>query len=531
MSQHISTVQPDDHYDAIVIGTGPAGGTVAGRLAETGKRVLLLERGGWLPRERENWDSEEVFAKGRYTVSETFYDLHDKPFQPEMHAFVGGNSKFYGAALFRLLPQNFTGVRHPQGVTPAWPISYDDLEPFYTRAERQYWVHGEAGEDPFGGSFSSPYPFPAVSHEPRIQALADGLGTLGMHPFHMPMGVNLTERDGKPDKDSVCIRCDRVDGFACLLHAKADGETASVRPALAKHRNLRLLTGTTVERLLTDGTGHTVTGVVTTDASGDRTTFSADIVVLSAGSILSSVLLLRSANDQHPGGLANGSGVVGRHYMRHNNLALMSLSIEPNDTVFQKTLSFNDFYGPSAEWEYPMGNIQMLGKSDGWQVKSEAPKLVSWGPEFAYDMMSKHTIDFWLASEDLPLPDSRVTIRQDGSVKLALQPNNNEEGLQRLRHTFDGMQTKLGMRGPTWERSVYLSKGLDVAATSHQAGTVRFGTDPASSALDVDCKAHELDNLYVVDGSFMPSIGAVNPTLTIIANALRVGDRIAERIA
>jgi choline dehydrogenase-like flavoprotein len=525
-------VSPGDRYDVIVIGSGPAGGTTAAELARTGKRILLLERGDYLRREEANWQSKAVFGDSRYVAQETFYDLHDKPFRPQLHYFVGGNSKVYGAALFRLNPTDFGNVQHPNGVSPEWPISYADLEPYYVRAEHLYKVHGKHGEDPFAGPASQDYAHPPVPHAPRIQALSDGLEGLGLHPFHLPIGVDMVmDTAGRPTHGSPCIRCSRVDGFPCLLEAKSDAETIAVRPALAAHPNLRLLTNTTVTRLVTDAAGRTVTGVETVSADGERTTFAADVVVLSAGSILSSALLLASANDAHPDGLANGSGVVGRHYMRHNNLALIAFSLERNDTVFQKTLALNDFYGPSAAWEYPMGNIQMLGKSDDWQVKGEAPEGLGWAPPPAYGVVATHGIDFWLASEDLPLPDSRVTLRDDGSVRLSVQPDNNTEALKRLRHTFDGMLTRLGMQSNSFERNLYLSKAMDVSATAHQAGTVRFGTDAATSALDVDCRAHELDNLYVIDGSFMPSIGAVNPTLTIIANALRVSERIAERLA
>lgn len=291
------------------------------------------------------------------------------------------------------------------------------------------------------------------------------------------------------------------------------------------------MTRATVQKLLTDDSGRTVTGVVTTMADGSTETFSADIVVVSAGSILSSVLFLASANDKHPRGLANSSDVVGRHYMRHNNLALMAFSRDPNPTVFQKTLALNDFYGPSTRWDYPMGNIQMLGKSDAWQVKGQAPQGLGWGPNLPYGIVAKHSLDSWLASEDLPLPDTRVTLGNDGTVRLAVQPDNNSEGLAYLRSTFDGMLSDLGLQGKSFERSLYLHKAMDVSATAHQAGTIRFGADPATSALDVHCQAHDLDNLYVVDGSFMPSIGAVNPTLTIIANAIRVAEHIAARIA
>ena len=405
------------------------------------------------------------------------------------------------------------------------------MEPYYVRAEHLFWVHGQHGEDPFAGISSQDYKYPPVRHEHRIQQLSDGLEQLGLHPFHLPLGVQLTQdAHGRATTDSRCIRCDRVDGFPCLLGAKADAEWAVVRPALAAHPNLALMTRTTVERLLTDSSGRSVSGVAVTLPDGSPHAFTADIVVLSAGAILSAALLLKSANDKHPHGLANSSDMVGRNYMRHNNLALIAFSRELNPTVFQKTLALNDFYGPGEHWQYPMGHIQMLGKSDDWQIKGAAPRRLGWAPSAPYGEVAKHSIDFWLSSEDLPLADSRVTLRRDGAIRLALQPGNNTEGLTRLRTTFQDMLSKLGMVDTMFVRSLYLHKAFDAAATAHQAGTARFGTDPAASVLDVHCRAHDLDNLYVVDGSFMPSIGAVNPTLTIIANALRVGDHIAERI-
>jgi choline dehydrogenase-like flavoprotein len=520
-----------DHYDVLVVGSGPGGATTAARAAETGRRVLLLERGDFLPRERDNWDSRAVFGDAKYTADETFYDRHDRPFRPELHYYVGGNSKVYGAALLRLLPRDFGEVRHPNGVAPAWPLDYDDLEPYYVRAEHLFWVHGRHGEDPFAGPSSRDYPYPPVRHEPRIQALSDGLEKLGLHPFHLPLGVRLSQdAHGQPTTDSQCIRCDRVDGFPCLLGAKADAEMAVIRPALAAHPNLTLMTRTTVDRLTTDTSGRAVTGAAVTLPDGTPHAFTAGIVVLSAGAILSAALLLKSATGTHPQGLANSSDLVGRNYMRHNNLALIAFSREPNPTVFQKTLALNDFYGPGEGCPYPMGHVQMLGKSDNWQIKGAAPHGLSWAPAAPYGEVARHSIDFWLTGEDLPLADSRITLRRDGAIRLALQPGNNTEALTRLRRAFQGVLGKLGMGDTTFVRSLYLHKAFDAAATAHQAGTARFGTDPSTSVLDLHCRAHDLDNLYVVDASFMPSIGAVNPTLTIIANALRVGDHIAERV-
>jgi choline dehydrogenase-like flavoprotein len=523
----------DDHYDVIIIGSGAGGGTLAHRLAPAGKRVLLLERGGYLPRERDNWSSTEVFVRGKYLPPESWFDRHHNPFQPEVNYYVGGNTKFYGAALFRLRPEDFGELKHHDGISPAWPIEYGDLEPYYTEAEHLYKVHGQHGEDPFEGPYSADYAHPPVQHEPRIQQLSDDLEKQGLHPFHLPIGVNLEQdADGGATRSSVCIRCDRVDGFPCLVQAKSDSQVVCVDPAVASG-GVELLTGAYVERLETDAAGGSVTGVVVRlDGTPDPVMFSADIVVVAGGAVNSAALLLRSANDRHPAGLANGSDVVGRNYLRHNNLAMMGVSKEPNPTRFQKTLALHDWYLGDEDWDYPLGGIQMLGKSDDEQIRANAPRWAGKvSPGMPFEVLAHHAIDFWLCGEDLPLPTNRVTLRKDGSIQLTLDEKHNTAGVIRLRHRLQSMLGKLGMQEHLLEHSIYMHKTMPIGATAHQAGTVRFGTDPASSALDVMCKAHELDNLYVVDTSFFPSIGAVNPSLTAIANALRVGDHIRERIA
>jgi choline dehydrogenase-like flavoprotein len=374
-----------------------------------------------------------------------------------------------------------------------------------------------------------------VQHEPRIQQLHDDLARLGLHPSHLPVGVMLDQgEDGNAVHASRCIRCDRVDGFPCVVNAKADAQTVCVDPALAQHPNLELVTDAKVERLETDDTGRQVTAVVASMSDGSEARFSGDVVVVSCGALNSALLLLRSANDRHPSGLANGSDQVGRNYMRHNNLALMALSREPNPTRFQKTLAMNDWYLKGEDWDYPFGAIQMLGKSDGIQLRAMAPRRVKWGakltPEASLDTVALHGVDFWLSAEDLPEPENRLSIDEDGTPRLALNDENNMEPLKRLRKKFESMLSHLGMEEGTHRRNVYLHEGMAISATAHQAGTARFGNDPASSVLDLDCKAHELDNLYVIDSSFFVTIGAVNPTLTIIANALRVGDHLLERM-
>jgi choline dehydrogenase-like flavoprotein len=525
-------VADDRHYDVIIIGTGAGGGTLAHRLAPSGKQVLLLERGDYLPRERDNWDSTAVFVQGKYRAPEFWYDANGDEFPPEVNYYVGGNTKFYGAALFRLRPQDFGELRHHGGMSPAWPIDYSDLEPWYSEAEHLYAVHGRHGEDPTEGPTSSQYAHPPVEHEPRIERLSQDLEKQGLHPFHLPIGVLLTQDvHGRATHDSVCIRCDRVDGFPCLVNAKADAQVMCVDPAL-RHENVRLVTNAHVTSLETDPRGTTVTSVVTELGDGTTARFSADVVVVACGAVNSAVLLLRSANDRHPNGLANGSDVVGRHYMRHNNLAMMGVSEEPNETRFQKTLALNDWYLGSPDWDYPLGGIQMLGKSDAEQIRANAPRWAGRvSPEMPFTELARHAVDFWLCGEDLPRPDNRVTLDGDGRIHLAIDEKNNVEGVKRLRHELEHRLGDLGMREKhLLHHSIYMHKGMPIGATAHQAGTIRFGTDPASSALDVNCRAHEVDNLYVVDTSFFPSIGAVNPSLTAIANALRVGDHLIERL-
>ncbi|GGO84320.1 GMC oxidoreductase [Wenjunlia tyrosinilytica] len=520
------------HYDVIVIGTGAGGGTLAHRLAPSGKRVLILERGDYLPRERDNWESTAVFVKGKYRAPEFWYDKNGKEFPPEVNYYVGGNTKFYGAALFRLRPEDFGELRHHGGISPAWPLRYEDLEPYYTQAEHLYLVHGRHGEDLTEGPVSGQYAYPPVEHEPRIQQLNDDLEKRGLRPFHLPIGVNLTQDEhGRATHSSVCIRCNRVDGFPCLVRGKSDAQVICVEPALG-HPNVELLTNAHVRRLETDPTGRTVSKVVTELGDGSTAGFSADIVVVACGAVNSAVLLLSSANEHHPRGLANSSDVVGRHYMRHNNTALMAVSKEPNDTQFQKTLALHDWYLGSDDWDYPLGGIQMLGKSDAEQVHGEAPHWAGLAsPDMPFEVLAHHGVDFWLCSEDLPLADSRVTLDGDGRVHLALDEKNNTAGLSRLRRKLEGMLGHLGMHEHhLLPHTLYLHKDMPIGATAHQAGTVRFGDDPRSSALDVHCRAHDVDNLYVVDTSFFPSIGAVNPSLTAIANALRVGDHITERL-
>lgn len=516
-----------NHYDVIIIGSGAGGGTLAYRLAPSGKKILILERGDFVPREKANWDPKLVNVEGKYQTKEHWYDKDGKPLHPHTNYYVGGNTKFYGAALFRLRREDFGELQHEGGISPAWPISYDDLESYYGEAERLYEVHGQRGEDPTEASSSAPYPFPAVTHEPRIQQLSDDLRGLGLKPFHTPLGVRLDERNPETSK---CIRCNTCDGFPCLVHAKSDAQVMCVEPAL-RYPNVSLLRNALVRKLETSNTGREIAGVVV-EQNGKLDRLSADVVVVSCGAINSAALLLRSANDRHPRGLANGSDVVGRHYMGHTNSVLMAISKCPNPTIFQKTLSVNDFYFGSEDWPFPMGHISFVGKLDAETLRAGAPAIA---PGWTLDAMAKHSLDFWLTSEDLPDPNNRVTLNRDGEIILSYTPNNlkaHEMLIHKLEHALNHIkceehgQCHQGL----FARSLFLGQRIPLAGVAHQNGTIRFGNDPATSALDRNCKAHDVENLYVVDGSFFPSSAAVNPALTIIANALRVGDHLLERL-
>jgi choline dehydrogenase-like flavoprotein len=511
------------HYDVIIIGSGAGGGTLAYHLAPSGKKILIVERGDYVRREKDNWSSRAVNVDAKYHTKEQWQDRDGQPLHPHTNYYVGGNTKFYGAALFRLRRQDFGEIAHHGGRSPAWPISYDDLEPYYTKAEHLYQVHGERGVDPTEPWASAPYRYPAVQHEPRIQQLSADLSRRGLRPFHVPLGIMLDE--GNPAK-SRCLRCDTCDGFPCLVQAKSDAQVVCVDPALA-YPNVTLMTNATVTRLLTSASGREVIGVEV-QRGVEKTTevISGDLVVSSCGAINSAALLLRSRNDRHPNGLANASGVVGRHYMGHINSVLLAISKTPNATVFQKTLAVNDFYFGDEAFPYPMGHISFVGKLDAVALSAGAPAIV---PGMTLDLMAKHSLDFWLTSEDLPDPDNRVTLDRDGNIVLSYTPNN-EAGHRRLIKTLEGLLQHLDMHPHLVPRNLFVGNRIPLAGVAHQNGTVRFGHDPATSALDATCKAHDVDNLYVVDGSFFPSSGAVNPALTIMANALRVGDHLLERL-
>lgn len=517
----------DARYDIAIIGSGAGGGTIARTLAPSGLRILIIERGDFIPRERENWDANAVFAEKRYLARETWYDKDDRPFSPYTHYCVGGNTKMYGAALLRMREHDFSEVRHHGGLSPAWPISYDDLEPFYTRAERMYNVHGDRGSDPCEPRATGPFPHASLQPEPRIRELFNDITALGYKPFPIPLAVRPTNSSAA----SSPYRFGAFDGYPDLTETKADAHVCGVRPALA-HENVTLLTNARVERLETDVNGRCVTNFLI-DRAGERLRIQADIVILACGAINSAALLLRSACDQHPHGLANTSDQLGRNYMTHQNGCLIAVTDEPNSSSFQKHFGLTDFYRrePGDSESLPLGTIQLMGKPDRgtleW-LRSESPAAREQVGDASIDDISKRSIDFFLTAEDLPRPENRITLRDDGGIRVAYT-RNNEPAYDRLRLRLIDILTRAQARHARRAPAI-LHARLGVSGVSHQNGTLRFGRDPRSSVLDVNCKAHDLDNLYVADASFFPSSSAVNPSLTIMANAIRVGEIILARM-
>lgn len=507
------------NFDVIIIGTGAGGGTLARKLAPSGKKILILERGNFIPREKENWDTEEVFLKSRYKAKETWYDSNAKEFHPGIHYCVGGNTKVFGAALLRMRERDFGEVQHHGGVSPAWPIDYKTMAPFYLEAEHMYSVHGQRGSDPTEPEEKTSYSQPPLPHEPRIQELFDDMKNLGLSPFPLPIGVRLGNSPG----ESVYVP-NRFDGFPDPSESKSDSHVIGIKEAL-KYPNVTLQTDSLVECLETEASGRSIKSVWV-NLNGEIIKYSANIIVLSAGAINSAILLQRSASDKHPNGLANGSGVVGRHYMAHNNSAMIALSKRPNPTIFGKTLGLNDFYFGDDDFKFPMGHIQMLGKSDASMFKEDAPGFT---PEFTLEYMAKHSLDFWMTSEDLPDPNNRVFLDKNWKVNLHYKANNLE-GHNRLHQKLKWILEHVDCHQHLIPNNLYLGKKIPIAGTAHQCGTIRFGNDPKTSALNTNCRAHEVDNLYVVDGSFFPSSSAVNPGLTIMAMALRVGDHLLNEV-
>lgn len=492
-------------FDIIIIGSGAGGGTMAHALAGSGARILLLERGGVVAQEAANWDPVAVWKDKIYQTTERWLDERGEPFRPYTHYNVGGNTKFWGSVLYRLRREDFETLDLMDGVSPAWPIRYETLAPYYDRAEALYQVHGAPG-DPTDPP-RNPFPYPPVPHAANMASLVERLTTLGLHPSALPLGVI------RPGDAGGCILCNTCNSFPCQMHRKSDAEVCCIEPATA-HPDVELWTHAHAQRLHTNPSGTAIESVEV-ERNGEHVRVSAPIVIVSCGAVNSAALLLKSANDRHLNGLANSSGLVGRRYMAH--LATMMQAFNPlrvNRDVFQKTVAINDFYLHGRSSRFPLGQIQSQGRTHGIMAKVVVPVLPLW----LYDAWVARGVDWLVMSEDLPVNENRVTVTRDGRIQLHYQPNNVRAHRQLVRE-MKRILRQLGYWG-----TITFNHGNK--NTTHQCGTIVFGDDPRTSVLDPFCRTHDISNLFVVDASFFPSSAAVNPALTIIAQALRVADHI-----
>lgn len=493
--------------DILIVGSGMGGGTLAYALKDSGHRVLIAERGERLPREPQNSSPVEVYLRGRYKNADTWYDgATGAPFAPGVYYYVGGNTKVYGASLPRFRVSDFEAREHDDGISPQWPFSYGDLEPHYLAAERLLDVRGEVGQDPTEPPRSAPFPHPALDHEPRIARLARAFERQGLHPFRMASGMQL---DTAHDREA-CVSCD---GAPCETGAKADAENRAIDPALAS-ATVRLETGLRIDRLVTDSAGTRVVAALAVQGSR-RVRIEASTFVLAAGAVNSAVILLRSANERFPDGLANSSGLVGRNYMVHDSTFVVAIDpLRRNPTRWQKTLGLNDWYEADDAGRPPLGNVQMLGKLAGPMLRMGA----RFAPIWLLDLVSKRTVDLYLTTEDLPRRENAVRLR-DGRIEITWTPTNMSQHRELVRRLRSALR-RAGL-------PFVLTKRMGIETNSHQCGTAVAGHDPATSVLNPDCRAHDLENLYLADGSFFPSSAALNPALTIAANAFRIAPQIA----
>ncbi len=501
-------------FDVVVVGSGAGGGTLVHALAPTGRRILLIERGLEVPSEPENWSPAAVWRDLRYRTTEQWLDHEDRPFVPYTHYGVGGNTKYWGSVLYRLRREDFGEVRHMDGVSPAWPITYEDLAPWYDAAERLYHVHGDAAADPTEPPRPA-FPHPPVPHAPAMEPVIAGLARLGLHPSPLPLGLI------DPGAADGCQLCNTCNSFPCRIHRKSDADVCCVRPA-TRAPNVTLWTGALARRLVTTADGTRIEAVEV-ERGAETVRVEAPLVVLSCGAVNSAALLLRSATRQHPRGLANSSGLVGRRYMAH--LATMMQGFHPfrkNTAVFQKTVAINDFYLKGPDTPFPLGQLQSQGRTHGIMAQVVGQTMVPGIPLWAYDAWVARGVDWLAMSEDLPREENRVTVTGDGRIRLEYVPNNLAAH-ERLVKEARRVLRRLGY----W---VVVAHSHRSKNTTHQCGTLVFGRDPASSVLDPYCRTHDITNLFVVDASFFPSSAAVNPGLTIAAQALRVADHLRRTV-
>ena len=491
--------------DIVIIGTGIGGATIASALAPSGRRIVILERGEVLQDSALARDEAAIFRDGVFRPEESWLDGQGRAFNPGNYYYVGGNSKFYGAVLLRYRAEDFAEMQHLGGTSPAWPISYGDLERWYQKAEMLFDVAGDALQDPTEPAHSGAYPKGPVRDEPSIAALRSALVQAGVTPSALPLGV---------DAEAWCRTAKTPwDAYPDTTGAKLDAQTAPLAAALA-HPNVHLETGCQVTRLEVGPEGKVAE--VHYQQGGVAHRITPHQVILSAGAVNSAALMLQSANENAPNGVANRSDMVGRNFMNHNCSAVMALHpFRKNHAVYQKTLCFNDYYLTGGPGGMPLGNVQLLGKISGGILAAQT-RL----PRLAANAIARRSVDWYVMSEDLPNPESRITV-ENGTIRLDWKRSNW------ATHVALVKKAKQVFRKAGYP--LVLSRSFDRRTPSHQCGTARFGLDPATNVLDLHCRSHDHPNLFVVDASFLPTSAAVNPALTIAAQALRVGSYINER--
>ncbi len=496
------SVLPPDHAgdvecDVAIVGAGVGGATLAWALRESGARVLVLEQGDFLPRERQNWSPKAVHREGRYKNSPQWIDGHGNEFQPGTYHYVGGSSKLYGATMPRLREHDFGEVELKDGTSPAWPVTYAEMEPYYTRAERLYWVHG-GDRDPTEPPRSAPYPFPPVPHDRAISRVSDSFAKQGLRPFELPQAVDWRE-------GGRCVLCETCDSYSCLVDAKGDADVCAMRPALTSP-NVKLMTKAAVKRVVTGDGGGAIERLEVNHRGSDLNVKAARYVV-AGGAVNTAALLLRS------GGVANSSDQVGRNYMGH--LTTFVIGSRPGRDLniqYEKTLGLNDWYSAGPNTPYPLGNVQGLGKLFGDTIKAARP----WAPTALLSAICRRSVDFLAQSEDLPREWNRVEVDRAGRIHLNWEPTGTEAHAELVTHTKKAIR-RAGF-------PFVFTQQLGIVATSHQCGTARMGEDPATSVVDPNLRAHGVENLWIVDASVFPSSAAVNPALTIASLALRAAE-------
>ncbi|MGV0876905.1 GMC family oxidoreductase [Martelella sp. FLE1502] len=488
--------------DVVIIGSGMGGATLAASLAPTGAEILILERGQQIPDDALARDPDRIYRNSAFRSNETWLDADGKPFSPGNYYNVGGNTKLYGAVLYRYRRQDFQAMEHLGGVSPAWPFPYETLAPYYDAAEALYQVRGDFTEDPTEPPHAGPYPYPAVPDEPALAAVRRRLEKAGLHPAALPLGVDLDRWLSHGN--------DGWDGYPDTRSGKMDAETCALAAALS-HNNVRMETGARVTHMTAAPDGRRIASV-TYQQAGETITVTPEIVALAAGAVQSAALLLKS-------GLANSSGAVGRHFMNHNATAM--IAYDPrfhNDAVYQKTFAINDWYLADGDNGPPLGNVQLLGRVVPKILKATTPSM----PMALATHLSRHSVDFYAISEDLPNPESRVVL--NGNDIQLLWRRSNMEAHNRLVKRMKQALRRAGF-------PVVLSRLFDGRVPSHQCGTARLGDDPATVVLDPDCRSFDHHNLYVTDASALPTSAAVNPSLTVAALALKAGDAIKRELA